>query len=300
MSVRYKAILALIIANVIWGGASPIFKWGLTAIAPFTLAFLRFAGAAILLLPFVYKDIFKINPRHINKILLFGFLGVTLNISFFFSGLEFSPSINAAIIAATEPLILLGIGAFILRENVEGHEILGTLISFLGIFLIIFLPFLSNGFTGELVALGNLFFVIATLGAVGQAYFGKQLFKDNPSLLVTFWSFVVGAASFLPVFLVENFQNPSWYNHLGTPGITAIIYGVIFSSALAYCLFDWGLSKIEASETGIFIYLNPITAILIAVPFFGEKITPQFLGGAVLIVLGIVLAQIHLHKRKII
>ena len=37
-----NAILALVIANIIWGAASPIFKYALTDIPPFTLAFIRF------------------------------------------------------------------------------------------------------------------------------------------------------------------------------------------------------------------------------------------------------------------
>ncbi|MFH0863944.1 MAG: EamA family transporter [Candidatus Gottesmanbacteria bacterium] len=297
MSARKKAILALIIANIIWGGASPIFKWGLTNIAPFTLAFIRFAGAAIIILPFTYKKIFNINKQYINKIILFGFLGVTLNISFFFAGLKLSPSINASIIAATEPLILLLIGAFLLKENVERHEIVGTLISLFGVFTIILLPILSNGLSGELMALGNFFFIIAALGAVGQAFFGKQLFKYNDTLPITFWSFLIGAVSFLPVFIIELIDNPLWYQHLDKPGLTAIFYGIFFSSALAYFLYDWGLSKIEASETGIFTYIMPITALLIAVPFFGEKITWQFILGTLFIVTGIIIAQIHLHKK---
>lgn len=34
--------VALVIANIIWGGASPIFKYALQNIPPFTLAFIRF------------------------------------------------------------------------------------------------------------------------------------------------------------------------------------------------------------------------------------------------------------------
>ena len=44
-------VIALIIANIIWGAAAPIFKLALTNIPPFTLGFIRFFFAGSILLP---------------------------------------------------------------------------------------------------------------------------------------------------------------------------------------------------------------------------------------------------------
>lgn len=294
---RLKATLALILANVIWGAASPLFKWSLENIPPFTLAFLRFSLASFLLLPFISKDIFRLKRTDMPQIILFALSGITINITFFFWGLKLAPSVNAAFISTTQPLILLLLGAFLLQEKVEPHEVFGTIVSFTGVLLIILIPLMTSGLQGETVVLGNLFFVLATLGAVGQAYFGKKLFATNKSLPITFWSFTIGAFTFLPFFLWEQTTNPSWVMELGTPGIVGIFYGAIFSSALAYSFYDWGLSKIEASETGIFSYLMPITSVLVAILFFGEKLSRQFGIAAFLIILGITVAQIRLHKK---
>lgn len=301
---RRRAFLALVVANVIWGAASPIFKWSLTNITPFTLALLRFGLAALILIPFIYRSSVKIKQKDWPLIFLFAFCGVTFNISFFFWGLRLAPSINASIISTIQPLILLIIGAIWLKENVQKIEVLGTIVSFLGISLIILYPFLTNGQKGEIASLGNLFFFMATLGAVGQTILGKQLFKtyDSP-LLLSFYAFAIGALTFFPFFLWEWWQKPDWLGQLQISGWVGIIYGVIFSSALAYSLYHWALSKIEASETGIFTYLMPITAILIAVPFFGEKITLPFIIGTLLVALGIFLTERRLpyhplHKRR--
>lgn len=302
---RRKAIIALIIANIIWGATGPIFKWSLTEITPFTLAFLRFSLAVLILFPFTFKEIFQINRADIWKIFLFGFCGVTLNITFFFIGLELAPAINASIIATTQPLFLLILGGLFLKENVEKIEIFGTLVSFSGVLTITLYPLIMTGYQDGATTLGNFFFVLAALGAVGGTFFGKQAFLRNKPIPLTFWSFAIGAFSFFPFFAIEHQVNPSWFQELTVPGIVGIIYGVILCSALAYSLFGWALSKIEASETGVFTYLMPITAILIAVPFFGEKITPPFLIGAFLVLAGILLSERRLpyhpfHKlRKI-
>lgn len=300
-TVRFRAILALIIANIIWGAASPIFKWSLGSIPPFTLAILRFGLAGIILFPFVHQKIDLIRKKDILKIIVFGLSGVTINISFFFWGLKLAPAINAAILASTEPLILLLLGWFFLKEYVQKIEIFGTLISFIGILTIVLSPFLGQVSNAELTIVGNLFLFVAVLGAVGQAFFGKQLFKNNEPLPITFLSFFIGALSFFPLFLLEFWQNPAWLRELQVPGLVGILYGVIFSSTIAYSLYNFGLSKIEASEAGIFTYLMPITSILIAVPFFGEKITLPFVFGSILVFLGILIAEkklFFLQKRE--
>ncbi len=290
-SARYKAILALVIANILWGGASPFFKWSLTNIEPFTLAFLRFAIAALMFFPFVRKEILKIKLEDIPNIILFGFFGITINITFFFFGLKLSPAINSALIATIQPFILLVMGWIFLKENVQKIEVFGTFVSFVGVIVITLYPIITDGIMEKSTISGNILFIISALGAVAAAFWGKKLFKKYEPAPITFWSFVVGAASFLPVFVWEAIDNPLWITKLQTPGFFGIIYGAIFSSLIAYSLYDWSLSKIEASETGIFTYLIPITSIIIAVPFFGEKITFPYITGAVLVMLGILLTE---------
>jgi len=296
---RRQAIISLIIANIIWGGASPIFKWALTNIPPFTLAILRFGLSSLILIPFVYRELEKIKKDDFLKIVLFGLSGVSFNISFFFLGLRLAPAINASVIATIQPLILLLLGAIFLKENVQKIEIFGTLVSFLGVLIITLYPLLITGYEDGSTVLGNFFFILAMLGAVGGAFFGKQVLGRYPSTPITFFSFAVGTLTFFPFFLWEWFQNPTWLANLKTPGLVGIIYGVIFSSTLAYLLYHFGLSQIEASETGIFTYLIPITAILIAVPFFGEKITFPFVVGTVLVILGILLSERRLPYRPL-
>lgn len=303
-SARLKPLLAISFAAIIWGAASPIFKWSLTNIPPFTLAFLRFSLAALILYPFIQKRFYALNKKDLKWVFLFGFFGITLNISAFFLGLRLAPSINASIIGSIAPLLLLVIGAFFLKERVEKIEILGTCVSFIGVLTIIVVPLFSDGQSAEISLLGNLLFVIAALGAVGQTIIGKKLFnKCLDPLPLTFYAFIVGAFSFFPLFLIEYLKNPGWLGNLDMAGGVGIFYGVIFSSLLAYVLYDYSLSKIEASETGIFTYLMPITAILIAVPFFGEKITTPFLIGLALVITGMLLTEkrspFHpLHKKQ--
>lgn len=272
-------ILALIIANIIWGAASPIFKYSLQNIPPFSLAFYRFFIAAFLLFTFVHK---KVDWRDLKNKWLWAFAltGITINIIFFFLALQKTESINAPIIGSSGPLFILIASAIYLHEKIKLREIAGTLLGFLGILLII----------GTNLS-GNLLLVIATFGAVGGVIFGRKFLTPQNAAGATFWSFLIGTLTFLPFMLWEYWINPGWMANLDHRGWLGISFGAFLSSFAAYSLFNWALSKMPANRTTIFTYIDPIVAILIAIPLLDEKITVPFVIGSALVFLGILIAE---------
>lgn len=286
-----KAILSLIIANIIWGAASPIFKFSLENISPFLLAFIRFYGAALLILPFTYPYL-SIDKKDRFKIFLLAFFGVTVNISFFFFALKLTPSINAPIIASGGPIFLYLFSIFILKEKPHYKVFIGLIVSLLGVLLIIGQPILTGELDGAL--LGNILLIIATLAGVIHTLIAKELPKKYGALSITFWTFFIGAATFLP-FLIWEIYSGSLSISLDYRGITGIIFGLFFSSALAYSLFEYGIKYIDGQDVGIFTYIDPIAAILIAIPLLHEQITFIYLMGAILVFGGIFIAEGRLH-----
>jgi len=175
-----KAILALIVANIIWGAASPIFKLALQNISPFTLAFSRFFGACLILFPFAVNNLW-IEKKDWRNLLLLSFFGITINITFFFFGLKAAPSINAPIIASSGPIFLYLFSILILHEKPHPKVLGGMIVSLLGVLIIVGQPILTNGFDGQV--LGNLFFVLATTGSVGYAIVSKEILAKYHVLL---------------------------------------------------------------------------------------------------------------------
>lgn len=299
MTKNHQAIIALIVANIIWGAASPIFKWSLLNIPPFTLAFLRFAIAACLLLPFTY-NLLHIEKKDIKKIFLMAFFGVTINISFFFLALQNTASINAPIIASAAPIFIIFISVLTLKEHPRFKTIFGALIGLLGVLTIIGLPILANGF--NLSVIGNLFLVIATLSGVAHIIISKKISASYNPLTITFYSFLIGSITFLPSLLYET-TTVGFLPNLNMQGIVGIIYGAVFSSALAYFLLYWGLKNLTASEVGLFAYIDPVVAIIIAMPLLGEVPNAEYIIGSLLVFGGIYTAEgrinYHpLHKLK--
>lgn len=289
---KQSAILALIIANTIWGAASPIFKWALFNIPLYTLAFFRFYVASLILIPFVWKKDFTVQRNDIWPLIGLSIMGITVNIIFFFQGLKNAPSINAPIIASSGPIFLLIASILLLHERPQRKTIIGTLISLLGVLVIVARPLWEQGFDVYAV-LGNVYFLIATIGAVGHILISKTLIPKYSALILTFWSFVIGSLTFFPFFAYETWT--TGLVQLDIRGITGLIFGIFLSSALAYFLYVWAVGKVAASEVGMFTYIDPVIATIIAIPLLHETVTPLFLLGSIFVFLGIFYAEGRLH-----
>jgi len=294
LSKRHQAILALILINIIWGTTPPIFKWSLTDLPPFTLAFLRFFLGALLILPFTIKHL-SIQRKDIRKILILALFGIFFNISFFFLGLQRAESINASIVGSGAPVFLIIASIFFLNEKPKRKVILGTLLSLAGVLLIIVQPLL--GHTPNHALLGNLLYLLSTFSFVMYTLLLKKYNLPYSALTLTFWVFLFSAVMFFPLFFGEARHQSI---HLFSPrALVGIIFGAIGASALGYSLLAFGMKYLKASEVGIFTYLNPIVTALVAIPLLGETITLPYVLGAVLVFGGIFLAEgkVYFHHH---
>jgi drug/metabolite transporter (DMT)-like permease len=295
MSLVKKAVIALIMYNLIWGAAPPLFKWTLQEVGPFTLAFLRFYLAAVIIFPFAYKHL-KVENRDIPLLIAAAFMGVTINISFFFIGLTYAPSINAAIIGSAGPIFLIFTSMYFLKEHARKKVLYGSYIALIGVLLIIAKPFFTHG--ANLSVIGNLLFVVSLIGTLAQTLILKKFIARYNPITITFWIFFISMISFLPFFIHE-VQIQGFLTHLSMKGTTGIVFGAVFTSASAYYLYNWALKYLPASETGVFTYIDPIVTVLIAAPLLHEYPDIYFLFGALLVFGGLYIAEGKLpHHSK--
>lgn len=290
-------VLALIAANTIWGAASPVFKLALENIPPFTLAFLRFFIGSFVFLYVARANWQKMTVKDFILIFLGGFFGVTVNISFFFMGLQKTESINAPIISSSQPIFIYLFAVLFLRERPHRRTFAGIALSFLGVLAIILSPLLmDHGITRaakETAIEGNLFLIIATLGAVMETITLKKVVGKINFYQVTFLMFFLNSLLFLP-FVPDELK--AWsFAALDWRGMVGLVFGIFLSSAAGYSLYNYGLSKINAQEVGVFSYIDPVIAVLLAVPLVHEYPTVYFYIGTLFVFLGIFIAEGRLH-----
>ncbi len=287
-------VLALIIVNIIWGAAFPIFKFALLNIPPFTLAFIRFFFAGLIFIPLVVRKWQKLTLQQWRDLLIFSFFGITINISTFFLGIKRTDSINAAVIACSGPIFIYFFSLIFLGEKAKLRVFFGMIGALMGVLLIIFAPIFKDGqrlVLGQIE--GNALVLIATLGAVIQTVIGNKMLKTINSYQALVVSFLFGAVTFLP-FMLGELQRWS-FSELNIQGVSGIVFGIFLSSALAYYLFYNAVAKIEGQEVGIFTYIDPVVAVILAIPLLNEYPNIYFYLGSILVFGGIYVAEKRIH-----
>lgn len=289
---RYP-VVALIITNVIWGAAAPIFKYALTDIPPFILAFIRFFFAALIFFPAAVTHWQKLSVRTYATICLAAFFGITVNISFFFKGLQYGQSISAPVIVSGGPIFLFILAVLFLHEKPKKQIFAGMLVSLIGVLIVVMAPIIENMKSAGLALQANIFFVVATVGAVMDPFIAKRILGRVNAYQFTFVAFTFAAITFLPMALAES---ATWrMSQISMPGMIGIVYGVVFSSAIAYFCLYWGLARLRAQEVGIFTYIDPVAALIVAIPLLHEYPTPSFIVGSFFVFTGIYIAEKRIH-----
>ena len=287
---KYLPILALITASLIWGAASPVFKWSIQNIPIFPLVFVRFFVASIFLIPFLKST--KIEKKDLFQFILLGLSGITINVAFFFLGISLTSAINGGVMAVSAPIFTILASRLFLKEKQSLNLILGSLIGLLGVLLIIGQSIFVKGFSVDL--LGNLYLILAVWGLVGHEILVRKL-KNYDPILITYVMFLVGALTFEPLAFWQLWQNPNFLLTIDIRGYTGLTYGIFLSSLIAYFLWNWGLTKFSASRAGVFLYADPLAAVLVAFFLLGEKITLLTIFGTLLIFVGIYVAERRIH-----
>lgn len=283
------SIIFLILANIIWGGGPPIFKWAFENVHTFTLAFLRYFIPVVIMMVFFPTQL-AIEKKDLPKIIISSIFGITINIGFYFVALHYTASINAAIIACAGPAFLIILSMIFLRERPTRKMLLGNLLGLTGVLLIVLES--DGGANATASLFGNILLVISTLGAVINTILAKEIIKKYHPITLTFWTFLIGAITFYPMLLQESIQY-GFLANLNMQGLIGILYGALLTSLVAWFIFFWSLEYVSASETSIFNYVQPVISIIVAIPLVGEFPNLFFIAGSILVLGGMYIAENH-------
>ncbi|HWY78953.1 MAG TPA: DMT family transporter [Candidatus Sulfotelmatobacter sp.] len=283
--------LAVIISISIWSAAAPILKWSLAETPPFTLLFFRFLLATLIMLPIVKKKL-KIKFKDFYKILLLTLLGLTFNLSFAYLGLTLAESINAPIIASSMPIFLI-IGSIIFFHEIPRRkEVMGTIISLLGVLIIVVRPVDHMPLQGFII--GNMFFILSILSLVCYTLLFKKFKLSYAPSTLLFWMFLLATITTFPQFLYET-RTANSLATLDFRGTFGIIYSALFSSVLGQSFYNYAVKYLKTDEIGIFTLLGPVVTALIAIPLLHEQITFPYLLGSLFVFFGLIIAEAKLH-----
>lgn len=281
--------LLLVLTTLFWSGNFVLGRAVHAAVPPVALAFWRWAGGFLIVLPFAWPYLARdltIVRRHWRFVLLLSALGVASFNTLVYLGLGRTTAINGLLIQSFMPLAIIAASLALFGERINRWQAIGLALSLAGIVAIV-----ARGEPAALAALevnlGDLLIVLAVLAyALYTALLRRRPVVHPLSFLAV--TFALGALILAPLHVIEHWSGNTLSLNATTLG--AIGYVALFPSVLAYLCYNRGVELIGANRAGQFVHLMPVFGSLMAVAFLGESFRLFHAIGIALIFAGIVVA----------
>ncbi|MEN6577819.1 MAG: DMT family transporter [Phycisphaerales bacterium] len=283
--------LKLFLTAVFWGATFIAGRHVSQDMGPFTIAFLRFAMASVLLLSLTWRKegrFPRLTRGQLTLVALLGLTGVLTYNVLFFKGLRLIEASRASLIVATCPAFIAVASALFLREKLGLVQTIGIPLSVLGAAVVISQGDLRRILTGG-VGLGELCILGCVLCWAAYSLIGKAVMRRLSPLVSVSYSSAIGT---LALAVPAAMEGPA--KNLGQASLadwTSIAYLAVFGTVLGFVWFYEGVRLIGATRAGLFINFVPISAVIMATVMLGEPITWSLAIGAALVLLGVYLTN---------
>ena len=281
--------LLMVLVAFIWGSTFNAVSLSLTAFHPISVALLRSAISAIVLLFVGRREIFStpVKKNDWFNFFLLGLSGVFVNNLFFMYSMKYTSPVNGSLITGINPVVTALLATLLLKDKLTLRLAGGALFSFIGVALVI-----SSGSWHVITALefnsGDLLTLGAVLGCSFYAITCKRVSDSFSPMITTFYSFFTGTLLLLPFGLLVK-PGPAWPIHARIPATAAVLYLALIGSVLAFFWWNKGISILGAGRSAVFLNLIPVATIIISLSL-KETITPVQVAGCVLIIGAVTIA----------
>ena len=292
--IDWIAISALITAMMVWASSFIALKSAIGSIGPMSAMFGRMFIASLCFLYFIKGFTkLKFTKDDIKYIALMVAFEPCLYFMFEVKALQYTTAGQAGTITSMMPLITaIGAGIF-LKELISKKLIIGSLVAVMGAVWLSLSASGSESATNPL--LGNFLEFLAMVCAAGYAIAIRHLTKKFSALFLTAIQAFVGCLFFFPFALWE--YNTTVMDFTQEALLWTVYLGVVVTLG-GYGLFNFALSRVEASKASMFINLIPVFAILLAFLILGEKLSFIEMIASVIILLGVAITQIPTKRIK--
>lgn len=292
---QWLSFAALALVMLLWAGNSIVGRAVRDDVPPFTLAFVRWTGAVIVVLPFAWRHLLRDRAavlHHWKIVLVLGLFGVAAFNGLLYSGLRHTTATNALLLQAAIPALVLLFDRTLFGLRAGLRQVLGVTVSTLGVLAVI-----TRGLPDALLGLefgtGELLILVAVLA--WSLY--TSLLKLRPgihplSFLIA--TFAIAAVAMAPLAAHEWQQGERivW----GPLALGSMAYVALFPSAIAYGLYNSAVADLGAGRAGQAITLMPLLGALLAAALLDEPLLGFHFVGMILILAGIVVSNLRPQK----
>ena len=280
--IKYLAFFSI---YTIWGSTYMLNKVAVSELPPFMLAGIRFCTAGVLMLFLarsIKKDI-RISLQQMKNSMIAGFLFLAIGNGVVVWALSYVDSGFAALIIASQPLIVLLLLRIIEKKPIKKLSWVGVGIGFVGMFLLVTQEQIrqdESSLLGILMIIG----CVITWG-YASIFVGKADLPRN-YLVNSGYQMVFGGISLVLMSLVKNedWIVPTLWS---TPVLWSMLGLIVFGSLVAFTSFNYLLKTVSPEKVATSTYINPIVAMVLGAVVLNETLSGQSIMAALILLTGV-------------
>jgi len=256
-------------------------------ISPIAIVWLRFSmGVLILGIAVSLRGQFSLPGRgEWAYFSLLGFLGITFHQWLQSNGLQTSEAGTTAWIVSTTPVFMALLGWTVLKEALSWVKTSGILLAFAGVLLVVSKGNLASISVGRFGAPGDFLILISSVNWAVFSVLSRRGLKSYPAGLMMFYVMSLGWMFTTILFFAQT--GLSEITNLTSNGWLGVIFLGVFCSGLAYIAWYDALQALPSAQTGAFLYIEPLVAVVVAFFVLSEPVTVVSLIGGGIILFGI-------------
>jgi drug/metabolite transporter (DMT)-like permease len=227
----------------------------------------------------------RMDKGYRRSFLLLGFL-VVFNQYLYLYGMKYTTAANGALLYALTPIFVLLLSRLVHTENITVQKSMGIFFAFMGVTIVIF----ERGVNTSIeFAFGNIIVLLAVITYALFTILGKPLASKFGAVSAAASANYAGLLFIVPFGLYNAITFP--FERLHTIDWMGILYLGIGTSVISYLLWYYALRRIDATKLAVFANGQPVVASILSVVFLGATITPQFIVGGVITLVGVIITQ---------
>ncbi len=292
---RTVGIGALFLTTLIWGGTFTIVKVVLNDISSMLFIGLRFLVASLIILPFAFYKLKKMNRQQFKMGLILGFL-LFIGFAFQTVGLKYTTASKSGFVTGSAVMFIPLIQFLVERVKPSLAQIIGSFIVLIGlVFLSVSGSSLSNFFE-ELGGNFNIGDFLTLLCAISYAiyviYLDLTSRKVDVLNLVFMQIFVTSILAFIFSFFLSGINFEEVKFNLTKELLFGLLYTSILATVITTLLQTKYQKEVSPTNAGIIFSFEPVFAAIIAVIFLGDVISGFTTAGCILIFTGLIVSEV--------
>jgi drug/metabolite transporter (DMT)-like permease len=281
--------LLLSLTSLFWAGNTVLGRFVVGHVPPMTLAFIRWAGAFLILLPFAAGHLARDWPtvrKNAGVMALLAVFGFSAYNTMAYYGLQYTTAINGLLLQSIGPLFVALWTFALFGDRLTLRQACGICVSLTGVVAIICHGSLAVLF-GIAFNRGDIVFVVAlTFYGLYTAMLRKRPPIHPLSFLLA--GMGGGALFLIPAMAIEIWSGRTMV--FDAESFFSLAFICIFPSLLGYLFLNRSIELVGANRAAPFIHLVPVFGSVLAIVLLGEHFELYHAVGYGLVFTGITIA----------